>query len=70
MILMCLTDGIIGDPRQCTFDPDTLVCTRGQTDGCIIQQQADVLKKIYDGPRNSRGQKLVVAGPPIGSELA
>ena len=65
-----LTDGIISDPRHCSFDPETLVCSRTQDDGCITQQQADVLKKIYDGPRNSEGQKLVVAGPPIGSELA
>ncbi len=65
-----LTDGIISDPRQCSFDPATLVCSRNQSENCVSQQQADVLKEIYDGPRNSSGQKLVVAGPPIGSELA
>lgn len=65
-----LRDGIVGDPRRCGFDPETLVCETEQSADCISPAQADVLKRVYDGPRDSAGQRLVIAGPPVGSEHA
>ena len=47
-----LRDGLIDDPRACTFDParDVPACSQGQ-DGsdCLTSPQAATLKKIYGG---------------------
>lgn len=61
-------DGIIQDPRLCTFDPATLQCPTGVTAGCLSAEQVRVVKEWYDSPRNSRGQELYPGGLPVGSE--
>lgn len=61
-------DGIIQDPRQCTFDPQTLQCPSGVTTGCLSAEQVRVVKEWYDSPRNTRGQELYPGGLPVGSE--
>ena len=53
-----VTDGIIADPRQCHFDPSTLVCTGADSNACLTQQQASALKKIYQGPPDAKGRPL------------
>lgn len=64
-----LKDGIIGNPTACKFDPGDLVCRAGQHSGCLSRAQADAVRKVYDGPRNSMGEKLYVSGAAIGSEM-
>jgi len=64
-----VADGVIGNPSQCTFKPEDLACSSGADRPCLTSQQVEVLGQIYDGPRNSAGAKLVIAGPGIGSEL-
>ena len=48
-----LKDGLIDDPRKCSFDParDVLACSAG-TDGadCLTAAQAGAIAKIYGGP--------------------
>jgi feruloyl esterase len=48
-----LKDGLIDDPRRCSFDParDVPACKAG-ADGpdCLTAAQADALKKVYGGP--------------------
>jgi tannase/feruloyl esterase len=51
-------DGVIDDPTRCKFDPSTLVCSGSESDSCLTQAQATALKKIYEGPRNSRGEQI------------
>ena len=51
-------DGILNDPTQCRFDPASLVCKEGDSDKCLTAPQAAALKKIYDGPRDSKGQQF------------
>jgi len=53
-----LKDGLINDPTKCHFDPSTLVCKGEASDTCLTQAQADALKKIYAGPKNSKGEQL------------
>ncbi|MDX2030262.1 MAG: tannase/feruloyl esterase family alpha/beta hydrolase [Blastocatellia bacterium] len=53
-----LADGLIDDPRRCAFDPakDLPICPGAEAADCFTTQQAAALRKIYDGPRNARGQ--------------
>tara|TARA_A100001037_G_scaffold47995_1_gene39802 strand:+ start:390 stop:617 length:228 start_codon:yes stop_codon:yes gene_type:complete len=30
-----LTDGVLGDPEGCTFDPASLTCANGESAGCL-----------------------------------
>jgi feruloyl esterase len=63
-------DGVISNPPACTFDPSELVCKAGQTVGCLTQIQANSVRKVYDGPRNSKGERIFTRGAEPGSELA
>ncbi len=62
-----ISDGIIDDPRQCTFDPDVdiPVCPAGSPD-CLTEDEISVVKAVYEGPSNSGGQ--IFPGFPVGSE--
>jgi len=64
-----LKDGLIDDPRNCSFDParDVPACRAG-ADGpdCLTPAQAGTLKKIYGGPV-SKGKPLF-PGFMVGSE--
>ncbi|MDH7798691.1 MULTISPECIES: tannase/feruloyl esterase family alpha/beta hydrolase [unclassified Beijerinckia] len=65
-----LEDGILTDPRQCRFDPKTLLCAAGiDRDDCLTKAQIDAAVALYDGPRNSKGQRLTPGGRAFGSEL-
>lgn len=64
-----IRDGIIGNPRRCSFDPATLLCAGQTSDDCLTEQEVEVVNKIYAGPRNSAGEPLMLGGPPPGSEL-
>jgi hypothetical protein len=62
-----LVDGLIDDPRNCKFDPASLLCAGADAPNCLTAAQVDSVKKIYDGPRDSKGKSLF-PGFPIGSE--
>ena len=55
-----VSDGVVEDPRRCSFDPATLACPAG-TDGpsCLTPAQVSAVRKITAGPRNPRtGQQI------------
>ena len=61
-------DGVLEDPRRCTFDPKALVGTH--TDGCGAFTSADaaVIQKTWDGPRRAGGAKMwygLARGAPL-----
>lgn len=57
-------DGIIGDPRQCRFDPATAACPDGRAGAtCLSAQEAEAARKLYDGPRDAHGVRLTIGGP-------
>jgi feruloyl esterase len=53
-------DGIIDEPRRCAFDARSLICTGAPTDlaTCLTPAEADAINKIWDGPRNLRGDRI------------
>jgi hypothetical protein len=60
-----VTDGIIDDPRACTYsaakDPSAVCAANGGTSAdpnCLTPAQAQAMDKIWDGPRNSSGVKV------------
>lgn len=61
-------DGFISDPRQCHFDPTSLLCKGPETDARLTQAQVDVVRAIYRGPENPRTHQLVFPGWDPGSE--
>ncbi|KAH8100926.1 feruloyl esterase-like protein [Cristinia sonorae] len=43
-----VADGILGDPRRCSFRPETLTCLPNQnTSTCLSLDQIDTLHKLY-----------------------
>jgi feruloyl esterase len=67
-----LKDGIIENPLKCGFDPakDLLRCS-GDSDrpDCFTAAQIEGLKKIYDGPHDSKGRQLFPGTPPGGEAM-
>jgi feruloyl esterase len=45
-----IKDGILTDPRQCHFDPETLLCKSGDAPNCFTAAQVEAVKKLYQGP--------------------
>jgi hypothetical protein len=62
-----VVDGVLGDPRACTFDAKKNVCGMpGAPTGtdaagnpvCLTPQEADAVNRIWDGPRNDLGLRI------------
>ncbi len=63
-----LKDGVIGNPLACRFDPQTMLCKAADAPDCLTASQIDFLKKLYQGPANSRTGKVIVPGVVPGTE--
>jgi len=64
-----LEDGLIGDPRRCSFDPYLLLCEDADGPACLTAQQVAAARKIYSPAINPRtGQQLFASLVP-GTEL-
>ncbi|MGI4880799.1 MAG: tannase/feruloyl esterase family alpha/beta hydrolase [Janthinobacterium lividum] len=50
-----LRDGLIGEPRQCRWDPAELACTTNATGACLTTPQLAALRTAYAGVRTSAG---------------
>lgn len=63
-------DGVLTDPRLCSFPIESLQCRSSGQTGCLSSAQVEVLARWYDIPRNNRFQPLYPAdaGLPLGSE--
>jgi hypothetical protein len=61
-------DRILNDPRQCHFDPATMLCEEGNSDSCLTQPQVTALKKLYEGARDSKGKEIFPGFVPGGEE--
>lgn len=53
-----VADGILTDPRMCTWDPGQLVCKAGQSAGadCLSSAQVETVRRVYDGVKTKNGQ--------------
>ena len=58
-----VSDGVVEDPRRCTFDPASLACPTG-SDGasCLTPQQVTAIRTIMAGARNPRTGKQIFPG--------
>jgi hypothetical protein len=65
-----IKDGLIGDPRRCTFDPAELQCTAGKTSGCLTTRQVQAAERIYSGPATTDGAQIDRPIAMKGSELS
>jgi feruloyl esterase len=63
-----LNDGILNDPRQCHFDPSTMLCKSADSDSCLTKPQAIALKKLYQGATDSKGRQIFPGFMPGGEE--
>jgi len=62
-----VADGVIEDPRQCSFEPATLAGGSGNGGGCRNPEQAETVRQIYAGPRDAGGASIYPGLAP-GSE--
>ncbi|TBU50404.1 feruloyl esterase-like protein [Dichomitus squalens] len=63
-----LVDGIISDPRDCAFRPETLTCSPGQNKStCLTPDQISALHRIY-APYYEANQTFVFGGYFPGGE--
>ena len=61
-------DGVIDDPVKCTYDPKALVGTSSGDCGSITGADADVIRKIWEGPHRADGSVLWY-GLPRGADF-
>lgn len=62
-------NGVLDDPGQCRFDPASLLCEAGQTDGCLTQSEVTAMRNLYDDLKDSSG-KLIYPGLSPGDEAS
>ncbi|KAG6859933.1 hypothetical protein C0995_001776, partial [Termitomyces sp. Mi166 len=60
-------DGIITEPDECQFRPEAIVCSAGETTGCITSAQIDALHEIYQ-PLFGRNGELLYSRYDPGAE--
>ena len=55
-----VTDGVIDDPRTCHFSATANICgaPTAPATNCLTAAEADAIDRIWDGPRNTKGQKI------------
>jgi tannase/feruloyl esterase len=63
-----VTDGILNDPRQCHFDPATLLCKTADSDTCLMQPQVAALEKLYAGAHDSEAKEIFPGFLPGGED--
>src|SRR6185503_21161832 len=62
-----VTDGLINDPRTCSFDVAKLQCKAGDTEDCLTAPQVAAAKRAYSAAKTANGE-LVFPGKDPGSE--
>ena len=62
-----VTDGVLNDPRQCKFNPASLLCKAADSNECLTAPQVTALKALYEGPHDVKGT-LIFPGYLPGAE--
>jgi feruloyl esterase len=63
-----VTDGVIGSPENCAFDPDVLACSGDQSSSCLSAEQINTVRQLYSSPVNPKTNRPIPGLFP-GSEL-
>jgi feruloyl esterase len=58
-----LADGLISDPRPCTFDPSVLVCAGADGPACLTAPQLATVQTIYAGLTDPAGRPYAAPFP-------
>ena len=53
-----VVDGIVEDPRRCSFNPRSIQCTGGDGSDCLTGAQVEVVEKVVRGAVNSFGETV------------
>jgi feruloyl esterase len=61
-----VSDSVLDDPTRCGFDPSVLLCKGANSNDCLTEKQIAALKKIYAGPRTSKGEQIIPGFVPGG----
>jgi feruloyl esterase len=61
-------DGLIDDPRHCSFDPSVLQCTATNEGSCLTNGEVEAVRTMYQGPRTPAG-KQIYPGLSRGGEI-
>jgi feruloyl esterase len=61
-------DGVVDDPKRCTFDPGLLECKSGDNASCLTPAQVKAARLLYS-PQVNPTTKRAIAGLQPGSEL-
>src|SRR5215468_4416936 len=65
-----VVDGVINDPRKCKYDPAESICRPGNDAGaCLTVAEANVVRKIWDGPTDHTGKQRIWFGLERGTSL-
>jgi hypothetical protein len=51
-------DGVIEDPKGCTYDPKALIGTSAGECGTFTRADVDIIRKLWEGPRREDGTFL------------
>jgi feruloyl esterase len=51
-------DGMLNDPRQCKFDPSSLLCKGEDSDSCLTAAQVKTVQRAYAPTNTSKGDLL------------
>jgi hypothetical protein len=62
-------DGVIEDPKRCTYDPKPLIGTPAGDCGAFSEAEVNVIRKLWEGPRREDGSFLWY-GLPRGADLS
>ena len=56
-------DGMVQNVGACKFDPESLACKTGQNSACLSPAKVNVIKRLFDGTRNSKGEVIYSTWP-------
>jgi len=65
-----VTDGIIGDPTRCRFDPKSLECKDADGPSCLTAAQVTAARTVMSPVKNPRSGEEIFPGLEPGTELA
>jgi feruloyl esterase len=51
-----VADGILTDPRACTWDPGVLACKGSASADCLTPAQVETVRRVYNGVKTTNGE--------------
>jgi pimeloyl-ACP methyl ester carboxylesterase len=65
-----VVDGVINDPRKCTYDPVASICQEeSDPTTCLTPAEAEAVRKIWNGPTDREGDQRLWFGLERGASL-